>query len=93
MDEDRVTVGVTVAGRVQGVGFRAWTKAEAETLGLSGRVWNDADGTVGAILAGAPRAVQEMVDRLRKGPPSARVDTVDTQPMQDDPEPGFDVTN
>ena len=32
-----------VHGKVQGVGFRAYTRAVAEHLGISGEVWNRKD--------------------------------------------------
>ena len=40
-----IAVRVRVRGRVQGVWFRAWTKAEAEARGLSGWVRNEPDGS------------------------------------------------
>ena len=62
---------VRVAGRVQGVFFRAWTRSEAEALGVSGWVCNLADGSVEALIEGEPIAVETLVDRLRRGPPDA----------------------
>jgi acylphosphatase len=73
-----VTVGVRVGGRVQGVGFRAWTKAEARARGLSGWVRNAPDGSVSALLSGPREAVAAMVAALHAGPPMARVETVAT---------------
>lgn len=67
------SVLVTVTGRVQGVGFRAWTQARAKGLGLSGWVRNKPDGSVSALLVGPPEAVETMLERLREGPPAARV--------------------
>ena len=37
---------VFVSGRVQGVGFRWWTRAQALALGLTGHAFNTADGRV-----------------------------------------------
>jgi acylphosphatase len=65
-----------VSGRVQGVGFRAWTQAEAEALGLRGFVRNRISGDVEAVLAGSPQAVETLSRRLWRGPPAARVDRV-----------------
>ena len=70
-------VRVTVSGRVQGVGYRAWTEQEARALGLAGWVRNRRDGTVEAVFEGPSDAVERMVARCRVGPPAARVDTVD----------------
>lgn len=73
MSEPR-TVAVVVAGRVQGVGYRAWTLREASRLGLDGRVRNRSDGAVEAVFRGAPDAVAAMLEACRHGPPGARVD-------------------
>ncbi len=71
------TLRVRVTGRVQGVWFRCWTRAEAERLGLRGRVRNDAEGTVEAVIAGPEAAVEAMLAALHRGPDMARVDGVD----------------
>ena len=64
---------VRVRGRVQGVFFRAWTRAEAERLGLAGWVRNCADGSVEAHIEGNETALAELMARLHRGPPSAEV--------------------
>ena len=64
-----MTVTVRVEGRVQGVWFRAWTKEEAEALGLSGWVRNEPDGSVAAVLSGPEARVREMLAALHRGPP------------------------
>ena len=46
------TVHVMISGRVQGVGYRAWTAREAERRGLSGWVCNRRDGSVEAVFSG-----------------------------------------
>ncbi len=73
MDEEAVRA-VRVEGRVQGVGFRAWTARAGKELGLRGWVRNLPDGAVEVHLAGVPEAVEELEARLRKGPGTARVD-------------------
>jgi acylphosphatase len=72
-----VTVVIVVCGRVQGVGFRAWTEVTALELGLEGWVRNRRDGSVEALLAGPQQVVLSMIERCHGGPPGARVDTVD----------------
>ncbi|MCT8999442.1 acylphosphatase [Chelativorans intermedius] len=62
-----------ITGRVQGVNFRAWTKAQAEELDLRGWVRNEPDGAVAAVIAGPGSAVATMLERLRSGPPAASV--------------------
>ena len=73
MADDRHAVRVRITGRVQGVNFRGWTRAEAARFGLDGWVRNEADGSVSALLAGPRAKVEEMIARLHEGPPAARV--------------------
>ncbi len=75
---------VVIRGRVQGVGFRAWTEVTALECGLQGWVRNRRDGSVEALFAGSPEAVAAMIEHCRRGPPGARVDAVDHR------EAGFD---
>jgi acylphosphatase len=70
---------VMIRGRVQGVGYRAWTEYTALDLDLEGWVRNRRDGTVEALFAGPQEAVEEMLEACRQGPPGARVATVDRQ--------------
>ena len=67
---------VRVSGRVQGVFFRAGTRDEARSLKVSGWVRNCSDGSVEAHVEGKEDVVDQLIDRLREGPPHARVDQV-----------------
>lgn len=80
-----------VTGRVQGVWFRAWTKQEAERLGLRGWVRNEADGSVSALIAGPEAAVQQMLARLHQGPELAQVQRVDLSPATGEVPDGFEI--
>jgi acylphosphatase len=73
-----------VTGRVQGVFFRAWTRDEAQSLGVTGWVRNCSDGSVEAQLEGDPEAIDELLDLIREGPPDARVDNLSVE--EADPE-------
>ncbi len=66
-----------VAGRVQGVYFRAATRERAQALGLSGSAVNLADGRVEVIASGDPAAIAALAQWLRRGPPAARVDALE----------------
>lgn len=57
-----------VRGRVQGVGFRAWTKGTARELGVDGFVRNLDDGRVEVAAQGERGAVTELEARLREQP-------------------------
>lgn len=70
---------VTIRGRVQGVGYRAWVEHEAVARGLEGWVRNRRDGSVEAVFAGAAEAVAAMIEACRRGPSSARVDAVNDE--------------
>ncbi len=70
---------VTIRGRVQGVGYRAWVEHTATSLGLEGWVRNRRDGSVEAVFAGPAEVVEQMIERCGRGPVSARVDAVDVQ--------------
>jgi acylphosphatase len=70
---------VLVRGRVQGVGYRAWTEHEARQRGLGGWVRNRRDGSVEAVFAGDAVTVDAMLSACRRGPPAARVEDVQEQ--------------
>lgn len=67
---------VTISGRVQGVGYRAWVDEQANSRGLEGWVRNRRDGSVEAVFAGAEDVVADMVSACGRGPFYARVDAV-----------------
>ena len=67
----------TVHGRVQGVGFRYYTRSTAHRLNVFGYVRNLPDGSVLVECEGEPAAVKKMAEWLHKGPSSGRVTSVD----------------
>jgi len=71
------TVHIRVEGRVQGVGYRAFVERHATAAQLSGWVRNRRDGSVEAVLQGAVEAVEDMLDRCRRGPPGSRVEKLE----------------
>lgn len=68
---------VIISGRVQGVGYRAWTQRQARARGLSGWVRNVTDGTVEALFSGDKDAVEAMIAACARGPLLARVSGVE----------------
>ena len=67
---------VTVAGRVQGVGFRFFAERAARELGVTGWVRNLPDGNVESLAEGEEDAVARYLERLREGPRLGRVTDV-----------------
>jgi acylphosphatase len=65
--QERVRLTAEVTGRVQGVGFRWWTRARALELGLDGTATNLDDGGV-EVVAEGPRDACEQLLRLLQGP-------------------------
>lgn len=88
----QIAMQARVTGRVQGVAFRAWTRARAETLGLSGWVRNNGDGSVSALFCGNEDAVETMIGELWDGPGAASVTDVQTEvASHDDAHTGFRI--
>jgi acylphosphatase len=72
----RQAIRCVVAGRVQGVYYRAATAEQAARLQLDGWVKNLADGRVEVVAAGEPAAIAALASWLWTGPPAARVSAV-----------------
>jgi acylphosphatase len=72
-----VIFAVLIRGRVQGVGYRAWTQITALELGVQGWVRNCRDGSVEALFAGPEETVLTMIEACRDGPRGAQVTAVD----------------
>jgi acylphosphatase len=75
---------VLIRGRVQGVGYRAWTAEAAEARALEGFVRNRRDGSVEVVFAGAPAVVEKMLEACHRGPPGARVTHIERTEASDE---------
>jgi acylphosphatase len=75
-----------VAGEVQGVGFRWYVARHARGLGLAGYARNLDDGRVEVVAAGDEAALARLEALLRTGPAHARVESVEREDRQDDPQ-------
>ncbi len=81
-----------IHGRVQGVFFRDSTRHKAVELGLGGWVRNRPDGTVEAMARGDEVALSELEQWFREGgPPSARVERVESADVPEEELTGFRV--
>ena len=76
-----------IKGRVQGVGFRFWTRQAAQALGLAGWVKNEPDGSVSALFDGAAESVAAMLEKCRQGPSASQVNEVVSADADGAPEP------
>ncbi|MBW6479639.1 MAG: acylphosphatase [Bacteroidales bacterium] len=84
-------VGISIRGRVQGVGFRYQTQNAARKFGIKGFVKNMPDGSVYAEACGEERNIELFVDWCRKGPMLARVTSVNVQEVSGSVPDDFDI--
>jgi acylphosphatase len=78
--ENPVSLRALVHGYVQGVNFRQFVYTRARFLKLTGYVSNLDDGRTIEVVAEGPRAdLEQLLDYLHEGPPSARVEQVDVE--------------
>jgi acylphosphatase len=87
----RRAIRCIVAGRVQGVYYRAATVERASELGLGGWVKNLADGRVEAVASGPLEALTDFAAWLWQGPPAARVTSVQVEEWTEAVADRFDV--
>ena len=74
MTQGRMTAWVH--GRVQGVGFRWWTRCRALELGLAGHAANLSDGRVEVVAEGSREACVRLLTALRSGSAPGQVKQV-----------------
>lgn len=60
-------VHIIISGRVQGVGFRFYTRDIAIETGVKGWVKNLRDGSVEVIAEGNPEEVKTFLEKLKDG--------------------------
>ncbi len=61
---------------VQGVGFRQWVARGARTMGVGGWIRNLADGSVELEAEGDAEPMAALEQKVRRGPPHAKVEHV-----------------
>ncbi len=88
---EKVRAHVFFSGRVQGVFFRAFTKENADRLGINGWVRNLPDGRVEAVFEGPRDKVEKIIYLCRYRHPYARVDEVEIQYEEPENIVGFRV--
>lgn len=70
-------VRLIISGYVQGVGFRAWVRYQAQKLGVTGWVKNREDESVEVVAEGKNQAVTQLAALCHRGPPVGSVSRVD----------------
>ena len=80
---------VTITGRVQGVGFRAFVLQHATDLGLHGWVRNRRDGSLEITVIGEPHHVDILMERCGQGPAHAEIEDITLRGGEDDGTTGF----
>lgn len=81
-DEDAIRKCITVAGHVQGVGFRYFVRLEAHKLGITGWVKNLNDGTVTMEVQTTPPVLEKFLARIKKGNGVSRIDQMESYDLE-----------
>jgi len=76
-------INIKVKGKVQGVYFRATTKAVADQLGAKGFVVNLNDGSVYIEAEGDSFTLDSLVEFCHEGPDRAEVESLDVEETSD----------
>ncbi len=76
------TVHVQITGRVQGVGYRAWTVDHATQVGLTGWVRNRSDGSVEVVLQGNTDVIAAFLVKCKEGPRFSKVYSISSENVE-----------
>lgn len=77
--DSTVRARILVSGRVQGVGYRAFTLRAASERNLAGGVRNCDDGRVELEAEGPKEKIVSLISALKIGPPASRVTDVQVE--------------
>ena len=73
----KMQIYVLISGKVQGVGFRNFTRTNARQIGVNGYAKNLANGKVEVVAEGEKLKLNALIEKLQQGPRSSRVDDID----------------
>lgn len=73
-----IHLDITVKGKVQGVSYRASTKAVADQLGVKGFIKNEPNGDVAIAAEGDKIALEMFLEWCHEGPQGAEVNQVES---------------
>ena len=85
------TYELTVKGRVQGVGFRAFTCNVGESFGLYGSVWNNRNGTVSVLVVVENDSDLDRFSKALRDGPGHVTDIVEEKSSATPVGPGFRI--
>jgi len=81
----RTAILLTIVGEVQGVGFRAFIRGEAQRFGLHGWVRNRFDGSVEALVIGEADTLDVLIESCgTNAPPAADIHELNFCGAEDD---------
>jgi acylphosphatase len=82
--DKKISLRISIEGKVQKVGYRAWLCKQARALGVHGWVRNRQDNnTVEAAMAGEEGKVRQLIQMAHIGPPSAVVKRIKEFPHRE----------
>lgn len=73
----KIHINIKIYGKVQGVSFRYWAWMKARTLGLTGFIQNESDGSVYIEAEGEEKIVDDFLSWCYQGSPLAEVKRID----------------
>jgi acylphosphatase len=82
---------ILVSGRVQGVGYRAFTERTAKSMQLTGWVRNLEDSRVETSVEGERAVIDAFIERLKVGPRYAEVKNVEVRTIPLFGASGFEI--
>lgn len=87
-------INILLKGRVQHIGFRYYVLTIAKDMKISGKVWNNYDGSLEIVAYISKRKdIEDFIEKMKKGPPMASVVESSVNIIATDPpiEEGFEI--
>lgn len=85
------TIQIKVKGVVQQVGFRKFSKAQADKLHIGGYAQNQADGSVKISAYGEEKDIETFISALKIGPLKSKVESVEFEILPENPSDSFEI--
>ena len=82
---------IKIKGRIQGVDFRASTKAVADQLKIRGTIHNEKDGTISVEAEGDDQMMEQFLEWCQEGPEYAIVESIEVVEAADKAYKNFEV--